>query len=76
LFNSVHTHLNSISGTESVESIKGVLLVCQAALLNIKPLSHLSKIFGGISTLMCKLAEHYIQILSGELTVIAVTPAE
>jgi len=56
---------------DNVESTKGVLLVCQAALINIKPLSLLNKLFGGISNLLCKLAEHYIQILSNELLVIS-----
>lgn len=50
---------------------KGVLLACQAALMNIRPLSMLNKVFSGIANLMCKLAEHYISLLSSELMVIS-----
>lgn len=37
----------------------------------IRPLSMLVKVFGGIANLMCKLAEHYIQLLSSDLMLIS-----
>lgn len=71
LFESVQHQLQQLAVGGHQESLKGVLLVCQAAMQNIRPLSHLTLLFPGISKLMHDLAQHYISILSNELSVIS-----
>lgn len=67
LFTSIQASLQQ----NDLEVTKGVLLICQAALLNIRPLSLLTKVFGGIAALMCRLAEHYISLLTKDLMVVS-----
>jgi len=62
--------------SENIEILKGVLLVCQAAILNIRPLNLLAKVFPGISSLLCGLVKHYIDLLSQDMMVISAIPAE
>ena len=57
------------------EVVKGVLLVCQGALLNIRPIAMLTKVFSGIANLLCTLADKSIQDLTSALMVIpAIAP--
>lgn len=72
LFQSIHNQLQ----TSDMEVTKGVLLISQATILNLRPINLLKKVFPGITNLMCKLAEHYISLLSNDLMVIsAASPA-
>jgi hypothetical protein len=45
-------------------------LVCQDAILNIRPISMLAKVFAGLAGLLCRMAENYISQLSQDLMVI------
>lgn len=51
-------------------------MVCQAALISIRPLRFLISIFEGLSILLCDLAESYINKLSMNLSIIAASSQE
>jgi hypothetical protein len=74
-YNNLFTSIEGLLGQYDIEVTKGVLLVCQAALSNIRPIATLAKLFSGIATLMCKLADHYVSKLGSDLMVVGSLPA-
>ena len=75
-YNELFTSVQQMFQNQNVEVLKGVLLVCQAAILNIRPINLLAKVFPGISFLLCGFAKHYIELLSRDMILISAIPSE
>lgn len=60
LYNELFTSVQQMIASPNPEVVNGVLLVCQGALLNIRPISMLAKVFSGVAALLCNTASNYI----------------
>jgi len=68
LFNSVHNQLQTSNASSNPNIIKGALLICQIALQTIRTEEILKKIFTGLATILCKLADDTTTVLGTHLT--------
>jgi glutaminase len=63
LFTSVHKLLQGSGASSNPNITKGALLICQIALQTIRSEGSLGKLFTGLSSILCKLADENVTLL-------------